>query len=180
MFNKSLPSLRWHPMSRRGLVYSPTLAPGVCEWYPRESTVPRVWTWRINFGRWLTSSHRVPLLASNHRWRGPSQLSNNIDNHPEGKGILISPQSILRMRIEKGNMSQSDLRFYSKVLKTNYSMLGVWWRWVPVGDQENVPGQSKGGIELLEVVVIDEAPSDLGTPGYMVEHWESHIHGWMG
>lgn len=47
-----------------------------------------------------------------------------LDDHPEGEGLLINPQSILKMRVEKAVLLWSNLIFD---LKTHTNQLfGVW------------------------------------------------------
>lgn len=54
---------------------------------------------------------------------------NLFDDHPKVDGILITPSSILRMRVEKGELPWADLRFKSKTHLTNPLMCGARKYW---------------------------------------------------
>lgn len=47
----------------------------------------------------------------------------------------------------------------------------------PTSDQENVPSRSKGGIDLLEVAITNEAPPGLGTPERALRVTHSWLNG---
>lgn len=67
------------------------------------------------------------------------------DHHTEGDGILTSPQSIIRIRTEKSDLSCSDLRFKSN---TQSNQL---FEEVPGGYQVVVPCYYEEGYDLLNV-----------------------------
>lgn len=91
----------------------------------------------------------------------------------ERDGILISPLSILRMRVEKvgGVMVRLEVRVEDSEQPTSWCM-------EPEGDgyQVDIRDWSEESLHMLEITALNTAPPRSGAPGVKMEHRESHLH----
>lgn len=69
-----------------------------------------------------------PPFEDNEKYEGHHYIS-LFDDHPKEEGVLISPESILRMRMERGELPWPRLGSNQRDNPTKLSILGAWRFW---------------------------------------------------
>lgn len=89
--------------------------------------------------------------------------------------VSMSPCSLLQMRIEKGDVSWSELWFESKTQIIHHTILGarryLIFQWSP----SECTRQGKEGYVSLKTSIIDEEPQRSRAHSIIAELWEPHV-----
>lgn len=93
--------------------------------------------------------------------------------HKEGEGIMISPRSILRMRVESAEVCWNDVRFEAKA-QTNSVFAS--WAFTLMANPMFLKKISQIGIRKLESVeslAINGSPEDVE---FLISKWSTKSH----